>query len=77
MKILLVVLVASVILAIAFFGLAIQVIFKKDHKFPNIHVSGNKKLAEKGICCAQSWDRIEQEKARKEINFKKLKLSEK
>jgi hypothetical protein len=74
MKIILLIVVVSVVLGMAFLGLAIQVIFKKDHKFPNIHVGGNKNLSERGITCAQSWDRIEQRKARKEIDFKKMKV---
>ena len=75
MKIVLLIIVVSVFLGIAFLGLAIQVLFKKSHKFPNFHVSGNKNLADKGITCAQSWDKIEQRKAREELRFKDLKLS--
>jgi hypothetical protein len=77
MKIVFLVVVVSIILGIAFLGLAIQIIFKKDHKFPNFHVSGNKKLADQGITCAQSWDRMEQQKARKEINYQKLTIARK
>ena len=74
MELILVILVVSVILGLAFFGLAIQVIFKKSHKFPNFHISGNKPLADKGITCAQSWDKSEQMKAKKEINYRKIKV---
>jgi hypothetical protein len=63
------------LLGLAMFGLAIQIIFKKDHKFPNMHVSGNKKLADQGITCAQSWDKMEQRKAKEELKFKNLTLS--
>ncbi len=38
---------------IAFFGLAIQVIFSKRKKFPDTHVGHNKNMREKGIGCAK------------------------
>lgn len=63
------------LLAIAFLGLAIQVIFKSDHKFPNMHIGSNKNLSTRGITCAQSWHKIEQKNARK-IPYKGLHLSD-
>jgi hypothetical protein len=63
------------ILGLAMFGLAIQIIFKKTHKFPNMHVSGNKKLADQGVTCAQSWDKMEQRKAKEEMKYKNLTLT--
>ena len=60
------------LLGLVMFGLAIQVIFKKDHKFPNMHISRNKKLADQGITCAQSWDKMEQRKVKEEMKFKNL-----
>lgn len=60
------------ILGLAMFGLAIQIIFKKTHKFPNMHVSGNKKLVDQGVTCAQSWDKMEQRKAKEENKYKNI-----
>ncbi len=47
----------TLIIAISFALLAITIIIKKNGKFPNSHVSGNKALRKKGINCAQSQDR--------------------
>ncbi len=60
-------LIVVILLALAVFGLAIQIIFKKTHKFPNLHISKNKKLRDQGITCAQSWDKSEQIKAREKL----------
>lgn len=68
MEFLKLIIVVVVLLALAVFGLAIQIIFKKTHRFPNIHISKNKKLRDQGITCAQSWDKNEQAKARKGLN---------
>ncbi len=37
--------------------LGVKMIFKKGGKFPNTHVSGNPKMKECGVGCAQSQDR--------------------
>jgi hypothetical protein len=74
MKIVLLIIIVSALLGVAFLGLAIQIIFKKGHKFPNFHVSGNKNLAKKGITCAQSWDKMEQKKAKEDNKYKNLTL---
>jgi hypothetical protein len=73
MNVLLVILLATGLIALALLGLAIQVIFTKKHKFPNMHVGGNKNLARHGITCAQSWDKMEQRKGR-QIKVEGLKL---
>ena len=75
MTILTTILIGVALLAIGFFGLAIQIIFKKDHKFPNMHIGGNKSMLENGITCAQTWDKIEQRKGRK-IEYDGLRLSD-
>jgi len=62
------------LLGLVMFGLAIQVIFKKNHKFPNTHISSNKRLADQGITCAKSWDKMEQRKVKEEMKFKNLTL---
>lgn len=48
---------ATIIIAISIALLAITIIIKKNGRFPNIHVSGNKGLRKRGIKCAQSQDR--------------------
>lgn len=46
-----------IIVAISIALLSITIIIKKNGRFPNIHVSGNKGLRKRGIKCAQSQDR--------------------
>ena len=67
-------LVAIVLVALAFVGLAIKVLFEKRGKFPNIHIGSNKYLKSQGITCAQTYDKIEQAKARRELSFKELSI---
>ena len=69
-----VILLSVVIMAIAFAGLALQILFKKGGKFPNTHVSGNKFLKSKGVTCIQTYDKIEQSKVKKELRFKDFTL---
>ena len=45
------------IISICFTLLTVKVIIKKNGRFPNTHVSGNKGLRKRGIKCAQSQDR--------------------
>lgn len=47
----------TLIIAISFALLSITILLKKNGRFPNIHVSGNKGLRKRGIKCAQSQDR--------------------
>lgn len=58
----------TILVAVAFLGIAIlllgvNIFFKKDGKFPNGHVSGNKEMRKRGVTCAQSQDRAERRKA--------------
>ncbi|HKM94140.1 MAG TPA: hypothetical protein VJY41_10845 [Prolixibacteraceae bacterium] len=62
MTLLITLLIVVGLVGLAFFGLAIQIIFRKTHKFPNMHIGGNKNMLERGITCAQSWDKNEQKK---------------
>jgi hypothetical protein len=52
-----VLIITIIILTISIFLLSIKVIVKKDGKFPNTHVSGNKALRDRGITCIKSQDR--------------------
>ena len=45
------------IIAISFALLAITIIIKKNGKFPNTHVGGNREMRRRGIKCVQSQDK--------------------
>jgi hypothetical protein len=45
------------IIAISIALLSITILIKKNGKFPNIHIGGNKNMRKRGIKCAQSQDR--------------------
>lgn len=70
-----VILLAIALVSLALLGLAVRILFKKGGEFPNTHIGGNKHMKQKGIYCAQTFDKIEQAKARKEVQFKKMKLA--
>ena len=75
MNFLLVLTLSFILLAIAMAGLAVRILVRKGGRFVNTHVSGNKYLKSQGISCAQTYDRMEQQKASKKINFSNLKVS--
>ena len=77
MAILKIILLAIALVAIAMLGLAIRILLKRDGQFPNTHIGGNKHMKQRGIYCAQTFDKIEQAKAKKEIKFKELTLASK
>lgn len=74
MGLLKVILLAVALLAVAMLGMATQILLKKGGKFPNTHVGGNKHLQKEGVPCATTQDKMAQRDARKELQFKKLKL---
>lgn len=76
MEVLKLVLIAIGLMTFVVLGLAIQILFKKDGKFPNYHIGGNEHMKKRGISCAQSYDKIEQARARKELRFKQISLDE-
>lgn len=51
------ILISVLIVAICVVLLAVSIIFKKNGRFPNTHVSGNEALRRKGVGCVQSQDR--------------------
>ncbi len=69
-----IILLAIVLVTLAMLGLAIRILLKKNGEFPNTHVGGNKHMKQRGIYCAQTFDKIEQAKAKKEIKFDELTL---
>ncbi|MEL7589210.1 MAG: hypothetical protein AAGU19_21030 [Prolixibacteraceae bacterium] len=66
--------VAVALVAIAFIGLAIKAIVARKGRFPNIHIGSNQALKERGISCAQTYDKLEQAKANRPLKFKPLSL---
>lgn len=51
------VVISSILLVLAILLLGVKVFFKKNGKFPNTHIGGNKAMQERGIGCATSQDR--------------------
>lgn len=51
------ILITLLIVAICIALLSVKILFKKNGRFPNTHVSGSKALRKKGIGCVQSQDR--------------------
>lgn len=72
MEILKVFLLSAGIMAFVFVGMSVKILLKKGGKFPNTHIGGNKNMKSRGITCAQTYDKIEQAKVRKEFRFKQL-----
>lgn len=72
MEILKVVLLATALVAIGIFGMAVRIVFLKGGKFVNTHVGGNKHLKRQKIHCAQTQDKIEQRNAWRKVNFKEV-----
>lgn len=72
-----IILLAVALVAIAMLGMAIRILLKRDGQFPNTHIGGNKHMKQRGIYCAQTFDKIEQAKAKKEIKFKEITLARK
>lgn len=72
MALLKVVFLAIVVMLLVVVGLAIQILFKKGGKFPNTHVGSNKYMKANGVTCAQTFDKMEQAKARKGLRFKQI-----
>ena len=50
-------LLTTAFVAICMVLLAITILIKKNGRFPNIHVGGNKEMRKRGIKCVQSQDR--------------------
>jgi hypothetical protein len=71
-----VLLLAIIIMGLVLAGLALQILVKKGGKFPNTHIGSNKYMKENGVTCAQTFDRIEQAKARNELKFKNLAIKD-
>lgn len=55
-------LITIVLMGAVFALFSIKIILKKNGKFPNTHVGGNRELAKRGVYCANTQDKIEQKK---------------
>ena len=51
------ILITLLIVAICIALLSVKILFKKNGRFPNTHVSGSKAMRKRGIECVQSQDR--------------------
>ena len=51
------ILITMLIVAICIALLSVKILFKKNGRFPNPHVSGSKAMRKRGIGCVQSQDR--------------------
>ena len=69
------ILITVAIVAISFVLLGVKMLLVKGGKFPNTHVSGNPKMRECGVGCAQSQDRVAR-KSSKYDEFVELKSKE-
>lgn len=69
-----VIIAAVILLLIAFAMLGLNILVKKNGKFPNMHIGSNKGLKQQGVGCATSQDREAQKEA---YSFKSLDISSK
>ena len=74
MEVLKIILLAVGLMAFAIVAMAITILIKKGGKFPNTHVSGNRYLKRNRVFCAQTQDKLDQRKGRKQNQFKNLKF---
>jgi hypothetical protein len=72
-----VLLLSAIILAISFVGFAISILIRKNGRFPELHIGRNEELKKRGISCATSQHKMEQDKVKKAMQFKKLSLLDK
>ncbi len=59
-----IILVALVLVGLAVFLMALSILFKKNGKFPNYHIGGNKEMSKRGIYCATTTDKLERKDIR-------------
>ena len=60
------------LIALAFFFLAVGVVFRKDHEFRSQHIAGNKRMKQDKIHCATSQDREARRDNKHKIDLTKL-----
>ncbi len=67
-----IILFSVVLIGLAVAGLAISILVKKGGRFPDTHISSNKKMKERGIHCAEHEDKREQAGIKKKITFRNV-----
>ena len=50
------IIIVAIILVISFAFLGINILVRKNGRFPNTHISGNHEMKKRGISCAQHND---------------------
>ena len=55
-------LLALIILSICILLMCVKILFKKGGRFPNTHIEGNPELRKKGICCARTQHKKDNER---------------
>ena len=58
----------TLIIAISIALLSITIIIKKNGRFPNTHVGGNKAMRKRGIKCVQSQDKDARRENQQRVN---------
>jgi hypothetical protein len=53
--------ITALLVGIAFIGLGITILIKKNGKFPETHIGKNKEMKKRGIHCANTTDRLERQ----------------
>jgi hypothetical protein len=69
-------LVVLTLVSLAFAGMGIRILLKRNGQFPETHVGHNKEMRKRGITCVKTWDKLEQKIARKAVDYSKLRLDE-
>lgn len=59
-----VLLLSIVLMAVVALLFSVTIIFKKNGKFPSLHIGGNKEMVKRGISCATSQDREARKKGK-------------
>lgn len=59
-----VILLSIALMAVVFVLFSINILLKKDGKFPSLHIGGNKEMKKRGISCATSQDREARKKGK-------------
>ena len=50
--------IVAILLGLALVGLGINILFRKNGKFPETHIGKNKAMKDRGIHCANTTDRL-------------------
>lgn len=56
--------ITTILLGIALIGLGINLLLRKNGKFPEIHIGKNKAMKDRGIYCANTTDHLERQNYR-------------